>query len=322
MTRRTVASLRGVAPILLAAGVLAGCSGPEADPSQGADQGDAGAPTGNFRGRSYERNFVFTNISGDSALMIPWLTTSQTRPGAVDRRVRGFLFRGGNWDPFYDEAWETAPTRAPWRILPHDHFHLIVGQADAVDAISYDDGVRQLDLEMGQAIGEWTGSRGQTFRIQIANMVLSDQRVRGMMMEMARTHTADGPPPGDWAFLVSGDSLQVVLEGSETHSVITAGSYQGWGSLDGQSLQWPSMNLEWADVGAFQPARQDVPVAWRLSTQDNSISGRFEVRSAHIVAGEGAGPVLPVDALYQVDGRITVAGRNYPVRGLVRHTRP
>jgi len=39
------------------------------------------------------------------------------------------------------------------------------------------------------------------------------------------------------------------------------------------------------------------------------------------VAGEGAGPLLPVDALFLVVGTIRIEQRTFPVRGLFRHTR-
>ncbi len=73
---------------------------------------------------------------------------------------------------------------------------------------------------------------------------------------------------------------------------------------------------------AFQPARQDVPVSWTLTSQEDEVSGVLQVQSAQIQAGEGTGPLLPVDALFLVSGTLRVEGGEYPVRGLFRHTRP
>ena len=77
-----------------------------------------------------------------------------------------------------------------------------------------------------------------------------------------------------------------------------------------------------AGGGPGVPARQDVPVSWRVATEDGAPVGDLQVSAAQIRAGEGPGPVLPVDALFLVSGTLTINGREYPVRGLFRHTRP
>ena len=79
--------------------------------------------------------------------------------------------------------------------------------------------------------------------------------------------------------------------------------------------------MDWGEVRAFQPARQDVPVAWTLTSTEGDMEGVLQVRSAQIQAGEGEGPVLPVDALFEVTGTLSIEGGDYPVRGLFRHTR-
>jgi hypothetical protein len=51
------------------------------------------------------------------------------------------------------------------------------------------------------------------------------------------------------------------------------------------------------------------------------MEGVLEVRTAQIQAGAGEGPLLPVDALFEVTGTLSIEGGDYPVRGLFRHTR-
>jgi hypothetical protein len=307
--------------LALVAAVGLGCDVPETAPADGPEAPGAAPPSGNFGGRIYERTFVFTTLDGDSALLVPWFIGARTRPGGVDRRARGWLLRGSTWEAFYDESWATAPTRAPWRILPFQTLRLIVGESDAVEGVIFSEGARQLDLELTSPLIEWAGARGQTFRVLEAAVYLSDQRIEGAALDMTRARRVEDGALGDWAFLTSGDSLQVVLESSDSTSTEGTGTYHGWARLDFRDLQWPSLTVDWAEVRGFQPSRRDVPVSWTITSEDAGVDGVLQVQSAQIQAGEGTGPLLPVDALFMVSGTLSVDGVTYPVRGLFRHTR-
>ncbi|MEJ2203467.1 MAG: hypothetical protein P8170_05115 [Gemmatimonadota bacterium] len=298
-----------------------GCGTPEAQPPGSSSADDDRPAEGNFHGRIYERSFVFTTLTGDSAFVVPWLMSARTRPGGVDRSARGWLARGDTWEPFYDEGWETPPSRAPWRILPHRNLRLVVGEADAVVGILFAEGPRELELELSSLRGEWTGGRGQVFRLLDAALYLSDQRIGGVALDISRAFGPDESPHRDWAFLTSGDSLQMILEGTAAPDADTA-VFDVWGQLESRDLTWPELTLQQAEVRAFQPARQDVPVSWKVTTADGAPVGDLQVSAAQIRAGDGSGPVLPVDALFLVSGTLTINGREYPVRGLFRHTRP
>ena len=306
--------------IFLAAAFTA-CGGPEGAPPRTPDTLEP-AVSGNFRGRIYERNFVFATLGGDSAFLVPWLMTAQTRPGGVDRQARGFLARGTTWENFYDQSWETPPSRAPWRILPHGSLRLLVGDGEVVEGVIFSEGPRQLELELsGGPLMEWTGTRGQIFRLLEGAAYLSDQRVGGFVLDMTRVHGAEEAAQGDWAFLTSGDSLQVILENPTAAPPGTQGASRAWARLDFGDLQWPALTIDWADVRSFQPARQDVPVSFTITSERDDMGGVLQVRSAQIQAGAGEGPLLPVDALFLVEGTLRIEGRSYPVRGLYRHTR-
>jgi hypothetical protein len=159
------------------------------------------------------------------------------------------------------------------------------------------------------------------YRLLDAAVYLSDQKVDGLALDMTRVRSADHDE-GDWAFLVSGDSLQVVLENPSAAAPGTVGAYRGWARLDFRDLQWPDLTVDWAEVRAFQPARQDVPVSWTVTSEDGGVQGTLQVQSAQIQPGQGDGPVLPVDALFLVSGTLEIEGGAYPVRGIFRHTRP
>lgn len=307
--------------VTLGALVVAGCSAPDSsEPAAGEPDAQA-RPSGNFRERIYERNFVFTTLTGDSTFLVPWFTTARTTPDGVERTARAWLARGDEWEGFYDEHWQTPPTRVPGRLLPHGSFRLLVGPEDAVMSIIFQEGPRELEISLATVLMEWVDQRGESYRLVDASVYLADQQVEGMVLDMARTRDSDGVEAGDWVFLVSGDSLQVVLESPAIAAPGTTGAFRGWARLDFRDLRFPSVTVDWAEVRAFQPARQDVPVAWTVTSTTGDLEGVLEVRTAQIEAGEGEGPVLPVDALFEVTGTLTIEGGAYPVRGLFRHTR-
>jgi hypothetical protein len=311
---------RKVATVLLTCAGLA-CAEPAPDvfvEPQSAVPSDAPR---NFPGRSYERNFVFVTVTGDSLLMVPWLFETTTQPGTVVREARGWLGRSGTWDAFFAERWETPPTRIPARILPHGSLRLVVREGNAVDGIIYDEGSRNLELALGRLLMEWGGPRGEVFQLLDGSLYLSERRLGGIVLSMARGSSADTPRAGDWAFLASGDSLQIVLQGESEHQGAPLPTYRGWGRLDFRNLQWGTLTVDWVETSAFQPARRDVPVSWTISSQEGDLQGVLEVSSADVRAGQGSGPVLPLQALFEVEGTVTIEERTFPIRGLFRHER-
>jgi hypothetical protein len=81
------------------------------------------------------------------------------------------------------------------------------------------------------------------------------------------------------------------------------------------------VRVTWTSTQAFPPARRDVPVSWRITSDDGLLNGGLEVVSAEIQPGTGPGPLLPVRALYEVVGELGLAEGTFPVRGLVVHER-
>ena len=85
--------------------LLTGCGEPEQAvemaPSEVQPQRDPAATAG----RSYERNFVFATVTGDSIFLVPWLLEITTLPGTVVREARGWLNRSGTWESFFAERW-------------------------------------------------------------------------------------------------------------------------------------------------------------------------------------------------------------------------
>lgn len=273
-------------------------------------------------------------------LILAWSFEARTRSGEVERRSRGWLARDGSWDPFYSVTWETPPSRAPWRILPRPPLRILVGQNDALERLVFEEGPRSVELAFGRTLVEWSGQQGETIRVQEGEVLFSGREVGGVLLDLARSRDAADPHPGDWAFLISGDSVQIVVEDpagppEPPDSVLPdsalqdpasaagdRGAYRAWARFDFRDTQWPGVSVTWEETRAFEEARRDVPVAWSVSSGDGELEGSLEVESAWLEAGRGPGPLLPVSALFQLRGEVRIQGEAYPVRGLFRHVQP
>lgn len=60
-------------------------------------------------------------------------------------------------------------------------------------------------------------------------------------------------------------------------------------------------------------------MSWEVLSEGNEISGALDAVSPFLEVGEGEGPMLPVEALYQVSGTLILDGREFPVQGMIRH---
>lgn len=300
--------------------VATACGDAAPEPRARPTDEDASA-AGEGAGRTYDRHFVFMSFEGDSAFVVPWIMRTVERPEGLERQAHGWLDRGGRWEAFYAESWETPLTRAPARILPHGSLKLIVRENDVVDGIVFEEGPRRLELALGGSRAIWTGPRGGTVELTDGAAYLADQRVDGVVLHMARASAGQEPAGGDWAFLMSGDSLQLVLAADVEHGGDREPVYRGWAELDGEEMQWPAIRLEWTQRQAFPPARRDVPVAWRITSDGGRFDGVVRARSSELVAGEGSGPLRPVRALLEVTGSVSLDAGTFPVHGLLVHER-
>lgn len=307
--------------VLVTLGVAAGCGEQEQAPASGGGGTPPAPDPGNSVQSVYERNLVFASLEGDSVFIVPWLMQTTEMPDSVMREAYAWLARGGVWDPFYAERWWTPPTRAPARILPHRGMSLLVRDEGAIDGIVFEDPPRSLEIILGEGDDPWTGARGGSFQVLTGSAYLADQRIDGMVLDMARASAGDRPPGGDWAFLLSGDSAHFVLAADVEHGGEVEPLYRGWGNHEGNDLQWPEVRVDWGRTEAFPPARRDVPVEWEIWSSDRTIEGDLEAVSAEIQPGAGPGPLLPVRALYEVVGSLSTSNGDFQVHGIVVHER-
>jgi hypothetical protein len=275
-----------------------------------------------LQGRLFERDLVFVSGGRDSVMLVPWLITARALPGGVERKARGLLARAGTWESFFADEWQSAPTRHPWNIVPRGSMRLVIGPNDALEQVFYDEGTRHLGVRLEKPVAEWSAVRGETFRLLQGSLELSSSRVPGWILDLNRGQPVRDIPAGDWAFLVSGDSLQVLLHESELQPQGTAGSFRGWAVKNGSEQEWPEITVAWTQTRAFEKARRDVPVAWLATSKDGRMRTTLSARATQAEAGTGDAPQLPVDALFQVEGSVRIDSLTFRVQGLVRHTQP
>lgn len=319
MARGPLTSLRALGPLLLV--VATACvdyePAPPAEPTaDGATTDGPGART-----PSFEQNFVFANVSGDSVFLVPWLTRTTSRPDGVMREAHGWLARSGTWDAFYAEEWMTPLSRAPARILPTENLHLLVQDGDVVDGIIFQDGTRSLELALGESYASWGGPRGEAVELLQGAAYLADDRVDGVVLHLTRASASESERGGDWALLLSGDSVRFVLAADVEHGGEVEPLYRGWADMPDRQRQWPELHVDWTATQAFPPARRDVPASWRLWSSDGAVDGELHAVSSDIQAGTASGPLLPVRALFEVVGEISSNEGDFPVHGLFVHER-
>ncbi len=268
--------------------------------------------------RTYERALAFRTSDADSALAVVWLFEADDFGEAgVRRRGRGLLLRGGAWDDFLEFDEDGFPSESPWRVVPAGALRLVVGTGDRIDNVIYQEGDRLLDLELRGGGAAWTGSRGGTFGVQDAAIVMGDRAVAGQAVDLSRAWTPTEGPAGDWAFLTSGDSIAVVVNSARREG--GAGASQGWLLRGEREILLPGLELEWSGTRAYDEARRDVPIAWRLADPAGELAGTLQVRTVRLRTGEAEGPLLPVDGVFEVSGVVTIEGDERAVEGILRH---
>ncbi len=306
--------------LLLAMSLPVGCepdsTGGEGEAEEFADTADT---VRNFQGRAYERHIVFLSQGTDSAVLLPLSFRARTRPGEVEREIRGWLVRNGAWDPLLRESWSDRPTRVPWRILPRGPIRLVVGVEDALENIIYQDGGRSLEVALGNLLVEWSGPRAQIFRVHEGVALLREEGMQGLILDLSRARAPTDRPPEDWAFLVAGDSLQMILESTGLDADGRPGPFSAWARVSFTDRQWQGIRMNWSEIRAYEPARRDVPMGWEITSFSGDLSGTLSTVAPYLEAGDGEGPVLPVQALFLVEGTVVIEGQSYTVRGLLHH---
>ncbi len=306
--------------VVMALAMAGGCTPADEIPEEAGEMGPAPLVADrDFQSRSYERHLVFLGNQGDTTFLVPWSFSAQTKPGGVEREIRGWMARDDAWETLFSDRWEGPTSRVPWRILPRGPVRLIVGLQDAIEAILFHGENRSLEVALGTLLVEWSGQRGQTYRVHEGNLFLAEHTLDGLLLDATRAWVSDDGPPGNFGFLVSGSSLQLVCEDLAPENGSEGGEFSCWARVQFADRQWRGVRMAWREVRAFEPARRDVPVGWEVRSPDGTLEGDLAAAAVFLEAGEGTGPVLPVKGLFRLAGTLVLEGREFPVQGFLRH---
>lgn len=318
----------GDAGLLLIALLATGCgeveSGSEHTGGEGAETMVEEMAADSEPGPWHERSFVFVSADTDSVIALPW--TFHTRQ-VGEREVRerdAWLGRAGAWDVLASEL-DTGRARGDAaRILPGRALRIRVGPGDAVAALSFRTPEEEIEAVPGLLLAEWTGSPREVVRFHRARVDLGSNGSEGFLMDLSSRGELEADAASDWIFVHGGDFLQAAFR-ELPHTIeaeVGPRPYRGWTRIAVRNREWPGIQLEWAEVRSFEDARRDIPVRWSLSSQDGELTGDLHSVGSHLSAGEGEGPLLPVNALFQVEGQIRLLGDTVDVVGILRHRQP
>ena len=282
---------------------------PSAGPVAAETTPETAAPT------TYQRTVVFVDTERDTTVFVSWDFENLTLGDSTRRTLRGWVGRGAQWLLLADEAWSTGPSRrAPWRIVPAGNMRMIVGQDDVLREIYYQAGVRDVSVRIGDAVIEWIDSRGGRYRLLDGVARLGGEERSGRVMDVSGARTGSSKGSGEWALLIGGDQLELLLSDAEG-----SGQYRAWARLGADERFWPSVSVTWAETRSFERARRDIPVLWRFRSSDGSLRGEFQSVSAHHLTLDGTSPILPVLGVYEVDGTVSTDDNRVAVKGFLRH---
>lgn len=306
---------------MLAAGPGAACSGDAAGGDAEANGTASGAPVAEAEGSdsvtgvTYQRTLVFVDISKNPTMFVPWDFENRAEAEGVRRILRGWLGRGDQqWDQFADEEWVTPPSRTPWRILPRGATRLVMGFNDVLHEVYYQEGIKDLSVQPGHILAEWSGQRGNTYRLHAGVAILSGLVHQGMVVDAQTLRVGGSEQPSEWALLVGEGPLYLLIADLEG----PVGRHRAWALHGDEEIFWPAVTVTWGETRSFERARRDVPLVWRFQS-DDGLAGEIESDNGHVGTLGAEGPILPVLGVYEVAGQVTVGEAQVTVRGFLRH---
>ena len=286
-------------------------------------------------GETYQRAVLFMDTSRDTSMFVQWEWEARNDSAGVRRTIRGWLGRtwgtpefgsderdGGEWDHFLSDQW-TSPqgAREWWRIRPRGLARLVVGQGNVLREIYYrePETARFLSVVLGEAMAEWRGQQGESYRVLRGSATLWDVEMDGLALDISVSRAGDAEGSAEWALLAGADGLVLLV----AKPVGTADDYRAWALRGAEERSWSQVTTEWTDAMALDGDRRTVPVGWRLASDDGELRGEVESTKSSLLSltgdGDGDGPDRLILGIHEVTGEVVVAGTRTPVRGFLRH---
>jgi hypothetical protein len=237
----------------------------------------------------YERDLLFLGGEAEPVRALLIATSSVQRGALVNRRVAGWRMGGSDWESLIDLQWTSEVEAAPWKLVPHRPFRLLVDGEGVLEAIHLDDDTAPIRLEADAPIGTWSPSGDADLLLRRAVLRTEEGDRSGILLDAQLAPGAAGAIPR--AVLTDGAALFAVLWGGGEASsawVVNAGSERYWSGLA-------------VDTAAAAGA------GWSIAAAEGDL--RIDLEPT----GAPAGAV----GLAPVTGFIEIGGLRRPVHGLL-----
>ncbi|SRR5690606_30445253 len=310
--------------------VAPACDRPARDAAPAGAEDETG-PLAAHPPAAYERRMLF--LAGPEARPVVALFDFATLDdgAGLHRAARAWRGEAGGWDSVLVAAWEDAPARAPWLIVPNGPFRLLVGDDGEVEALVYRGERSELRLVPAPEFAAWSRGRGAQLRLRSARLVQDGARTPGVLLDVQLARelpqvAASGPASGTDSAASSAPHARTtiydeayVTDGEELHVVLTGAPGAGdvlWVIAGPEERVVEGARLE---DGAEEDERtRAANGVWRIAAPDAALEGelRVEGRPLELGAGDALRPA-PV-ALFLVRGWVELRGVRRPVYGLLR----
>jgi len=280
---------------------------------------------------AYERRMLF--LAGPEARPVVALFDFATLDdgAGLHRFARAWRGEAGRWDSVLVATWEDAPARAPWLIVPHGPFRLLVGDDGEVEALVYRGERSELRLVPAPEFAAWSRGRGAQLRLRSAQLARDGARTPGVLLdvqlarELPRVAASAAPSARDSAASTAAHAETTVYDeayvtdGEELHVVLTGAPGAGdvlWVIAGPEERVVEGARLE--EAAAASTRTRGASVVWRLAAPDAALEGelRAEGQPLELGVGDALGPA-PV-ALFLVRGWVELRGVRRQVYGLLR----
>jgi len=189
-----------------------------------------------------------------------------------------------------------------------------MGFNDVLLELYYQEGIADLSVQPGDVMAEWSGQRGDTYRLRAAAARLSRAEYRGVVVDAYAPRAGGSDPPSEWCLLVGAGPLYLLIADLEG-----PGPHRAWALRGSEEIFWPSVTVSWLETRSFERARREIPVLWGFGSEDDELTGEIESVSSHFQTLEGEGLILPVLGVHEVAGQVTFGDTQVAVKGFLRH---
>lgn len=246
----------------------------ESDPDPNASRG-VRAPT------EYSAELVFLSAeTGTSEGLVLQLSNYASSSGLRRRYLARSLTRSG-WRTLLDAEWLDGPTRAPWRVLPGDSFHLVVTDDGDPDAFVLHLDRATYTLDLAARLDSWEDRRGAWHEIRSAQLVRSNDRTPGIALH----HRFVVPNPDrpvhfqdyySGVLRVADGSFLVIFQPRDPE---TLGEPFAWMYSDGLTRRWTEIAVETVDSVAVTQLGRDLPSRIRITIAEPGVRGELRTSS-------------------------------------------